>query len=52
MLAHIEQCEEIDDISQHRERIQKAKSTQNHASMVPETNTKDLLINHINTQLF
>jgi hypothetical protein len=39
-LAHVKQCEEIVDVSQHMGRIQKAKSTQNHASMDPEIKIK------------
>jgi len=40
MLAHIKQSGEIVDVSQHMGRVQKAKSTQNHASMDPEIKTK------------
>jgi len=48
MLAHIKQSGEIVDVSQHMGRIQKAKSTQNHASMDPEIKTRS----HINIQVF
>ena len=42
-LAHIKQCEETVDISDHMERVQKARSTGNHASMDPETKIHGLI---------
>jgi hypothetical protein len=39
MWGHINQCVETVDNLQHMERVQKAESTENHASVDPETKT-------------